>query len=151
MKKIAILSDTHGLLRDEVRNELEKADIIIHAGDINTAVIVDELKSYGKLYIVRGNNDKEWACDLPQFIKVEIEGIRFLIVHNKKDIPKDLTEIDVVIYGHSHKYEEKEVDGIFMLNPGSCGKRRFDLEISMCYMKANQGQYEVEKIVIEHK
>lgn len=84
MKRIAILSDTHGLLRDEVKEELKQADIILHAGDINTQAIVDELKSYGTLYVVRGNNDKEWAKNMPEQLNVTIEGLRFFIIHNKK-------------------------------------------------------------------
>ncbi|WP_206458117.1 metallophosphoesterase family protein [Anaerovorax sp. IOR16] len=151
MKRIAIISDTHGLLRDEVKEELEASDIVIHAGDINTDSIVQELKGYGELYIVRGNNDKDWAEYLPKLLAVTIEGVQFLIVHNKKDIPENLTDIDVVIYGHSHKYDEKVRDGILLLNPGSCGKRRFDLEISMCRMYIDQDSYTYEKIILPQK
>jgi putative phosphoesterase len=130
MKKIAILSDTHGLLRPEVQMELSTADCIIHSGDINTPAIVETMRSYGETYIVRGNNDKEWAEGLPLSLTVTVDGVRFFIVHNKKDVPKNLTDLDVVVYGHSHKYAEQMIDGVLWLNPGSCGKRRFDLEIT---------------------
>lgn len=150
MKRIAVLSDTHGLLRDEVKEELKQADIILHAGDINTQKIVDEMGAFAPLYIVRGNNDKEWAEAIPKTCTVTIEGVTFFLVHNKKDIPKDLTDVDVIIFGHSHKYEEKEVDGIQMLNPGSCGKRRFDLEITMSRMIVDGDTFKIEKIVIPH-
>lgn len=148
MKRVSILSDTHGLLRDEVKAELATSDIIIHAGDINTDSMVQELKGYGELYVVQGNNDKDWADYLPKILNITIEGVRFLIVHNKKDIPKNLVDIDVIIYGHSHKYDAKVSDGILLLNPGSCGKRRFDLEITMCRMCVDQGSYEYEKIIV---
>lgn len=148
MKRIAILSDTHGLLRDEVKEELKHADIILHAGDINTQAIVDELKSYGTLYVVRGNNDKEWANNMPEQLNVTIEGLRFFIIHNKKEIPKDLKEVDVIVYGHSHKYDVNEESGVLMLNPGSCGKRRFGLEITMCRMIVEDGKYSLEKVNI---
>ena len=148
MKRIAILSDTHGLLRDEVKEELKQADIILHAGDINTQAIVDELKSYGTLYVVRGNNDKEWAKNMPEQLNVTIEGLRFFIIHNKKEIPKDLKEVDVIVYGHSHKYDVNEESGVLMLNPGSCGKRRFGLEITMCRMIVEDGTYSLEKVNI---
>ena len=59
--KLAILSDTHVLLRPEVVEYLKTADAILHSGDINRQAIVDELRQYVPLYIVRGNNDKEWA------------------------------------------------------------------------------------------
>lgn len=151
MKRIAILSDTHGLLREEVKDELKLADIIIHAGDINTQTIVDELKSFAPLFIVRGNNDKEWAKDMPEQLLITIEGLRFFIVHNKKEIPKDLGDVDVIVYGHSHKYDVKEEKDILMINPGSCGKRRFDLEITMCRMMVKEREYTLEKIILSQE
>lgn len=151
MTHIAILSDTHGLLRGHVKAELAAADCIIHAGDINTPTIVETLQEYGTAYIVRGNNDKEWAEDLPQSLTVAIDGVRFFIVHNKKDVPKDLTDVDVVVYGHSHRYSAEVVDGVLWLNPGSCGKRRFDLEITMCRMTVDNGSYQFERVVLPHE
>ncbi len=148
MKRVVILSDTHGLLREEVKKELSKADAILHAGDINTQKIVDEIKTYAPLTVVRGNNDKEWAEAIRETEYVTIEGVRFFLVHNKKDIPKDLSDVDVVIYGHSHKYEERKEEDILYLNPGSCGKRRFGLEICFCIMEIEEGTYHFEKIVI---
>ena len=77
MKRIVILSDTHGLLRPEVLGYLSQADAIIHGGDINTQAIVDTLQGFAPLYIVRGNNDKEWVEDLPHSLTFTIESIRF--------------------------------------------------------------------------
>lgn len=150
MKHIAILSDTHGLLRKEVRAHLSVADCIIHAGDIDNSLIYHEMERLGEMYVVRGNNDKNWAENLPESITVTIEGVCFLIVHNKKYVPEDLSNIDVVIYGHSHKYSQEMIDGVLFLNPGSCGKRRFDLELTMCGMTVNAGQYQFEKISIPY-
>lgn len=56
--KLAILSDTHGLLRPQVVEHLKTADAILHGGDINKPAIVEQLQQYAPLYIVRGNNDK---------------------------------------------------------------------------------------------
>lgn len=148
--RIVILSDTHGLLRPEVLAALEGADAIVHSGDINTQTIVDTLKSYAPLYIVRGNNDKEWAEGLPHDLRFTLAGARFYMVHNKKDIPADLRDVDVVVYGHSHKWAQEERDGVLWLNPGSCGKRRFDQEITFCVMTARDGAYQVEKVIIPH-
>ena len=151
MKRIVILSDTHGLLRPEVLDYLANADAIIHGGDINTQAIVDTLQGFIPLYIVRGNNDKEWAEGLPQSITLTIEDVRFFVVHNKRDIPADLSDIDVVVYGHSHKYVCEDQDGVLWLNPGSCGRRRFDQEITMAVMTADDGQFQVEKVTIPHE
>ena len=147
MKQIAILSDTHGLLRENVMDELVEADCFIHAGDMDTPYIIESIRRLGETYAVRGNNDKEWAVDLPKSITITIEGVRFFIVHNKKDIPKYLTDVDVVVYGHSHKYSAEIIKGVLFLNPGSCGKRRFNLEITMCRMTVEAGEYQYEKVI----
>ena len=149
MKHIAIISDTHGLLRPEVIACLESADVILHAGDINTQAIVDTLRTYADAYIVRGNNDKEWAELIPATLTFQIEDIRFFLVHNKKEVPKDLTGIDAVIFGHSHKYFEQTIDGRLWLNPGSCGKRRFDQEITLAILTVDGSALSVERIVIQ--
>lgn len=149
--KIAILSDTHGLLRPEVVEQLKNADAILHGGDINKQSIVDELRQYAPLYVVRGNNDKEWAEEIPHDLTVTLEGVTFYMVHNKKEVPADLSGLDVVVFGHSHKYVEEEKDGVWWLNPGSCGPRRFHQEITMMMVEVADGQIRVEKIDIPHE
>ena len=64
-KRIAVLSDTHGLLRPEVLDAIAGCDAIIHSGDINKPEIIDRLKEIAPVYVVRGNNDKEWAEFIP--------------------------------------------------------------------------------------
>ena len=148
MKHIAIISDTHGMLREHVMAELTSADCVIHAGDIDTLDIMISLQQHGDVYAVRGNNDKEWTQMIPKSLSVQIEGVRFFIVHNKKDVPKNLTDVDVVIYGHSHKFATEVVDQVLYLNPDSCGKRRFNLELTMCRMTVDDGHYHYEKVLI---
>ena len=89
--KLAILSDTHGLLRSEVRKHLKTVDAILHGGDINKQAIVNQLQQYAPLYIVRGNNDKEWAEDLPHDLTVTLEGVTFFLVHNRKESARHAT------------------------------------------------------------
>lgn len=149
--KLAILSDTHGLLRPQVLAQLNQVDAIFHGGDINRPDIVETLRQYAPLYLVRGNNDKEWAAQLPHDLTVTLEGVTFCMVHNKKELPADLTGVDVVIYGHSHKYAQEEKDGILWLNPGSCGPRRFHQDITMAIMELKNGAIQVEKIQIPHE
>ena len=149
--KLAILSDTHGLLRPEVLNYLKTADAILHGGDINRQSIVDELRQYAPLYIVRGNNDKEWAKAIPHDLTVTLGGVTFYMVHNKKEVPANLSGVDVVVFGHSHKYAQEEKGGMLWLNPGSCGPRRFHQEITMMMADVSNGTIQVEKITIPHK
>ena len=146
--KIAILSDTHGLLRPEVTEHLKTAGAILHAGDINRQAVVEELRRYAPLYVVRGNNDKGWAEAIPHDLTVRLGGVSFFLVHNKKELPADLGGVDVVVFGHSHRYVQENKDGILFLNPGSCGPRRFHQEITMMLAEAEDGEISVEKILI---
>ena len=149
--KLAILSDTHGLLRPQVAERLKGADAILHGGDINTQGIVDELRRYAPLHVVRGNNDKDWAEVIPHDLTVTLGGVTFYLVHNKREVPAELPGVDVVVYGHSHKYAAEEKDGRLWLNPGSCGPRRFHQEITMMLAEVGDGEIRVEKICIPHE
>lgn len=153
MKKIGILSDTHGLLRPEVLNILQGCDAILHGGDINRQDIIDTLEKTAPLYVVRGNNDKEWAEKLPEFLDFSLFGLHMCMTHKKKELPKDLHDYDLVIYGHSHKYEEKREGTTLLLNPGSCGPRRFNQEITMAVLNvSDQGQIQkICRIDIPHR
>lgn len=148
MKKIGIVSDTHGLLRPEVLEILADCDVIFHGGDINRPEIVEELQKIAPLYVVRGNNDKEWAEAIPHDLTAAVEGLTFYMVHNKKEAAKNLEGIDIVLFGHSHKYTETMIENRLWLNPGSCGRRRFHQEITMAVMTVEGRAYQVEKIVI---
>ena len=149
--KLAILSDTHGLLRPEVVEQLKTADAILHGGDINKQSVVDELRQYAPLYVVRGNNDKEWAEEIPHDLTIALGGVTFYMVHNKKELPAKLDGVDVVVFGHSHKYVQEEKEGLLWLNPGSCGPRRFHQEITMMMAEVGEGKIRVEKLSIPHE
>ena len=149
--KLAILSDTHGLLRPEVLKYLNSSDTILHAGDINSQAVADQLAAIAPLYTVRGNNDKEWAEAIPHDLTVTLGGVTFCVVHNRKEVPADLSGVDAVVFGHSHKYAEEERDGRLWLNPGSCGPRRFRQEITLMMAEAEDGTLRVEKITIPHE
>lgn len=140
--KIAVLSDTHGLLRPGVLEIISDCDAVVHAGDINSQKIIDEMQTAAKpgtpFYIVRGNNDKEWAEKLPCHEEFVIDGIRFYMVHNKKDLPVDTGRSQIVVFGHSHRYLEEVRDGQLWLNPGSCGKRRFNQDITMAVIDTEE-------------
>ena len=147
MKRIPILSDTHGTLRPEVKARLREADVIIHAGDLDTPEIAEALYSYGRdTYIVRGNNDWWLTPHLPSSLRFTVEEVRFFVTHNVRDVPKQLKGVDVVVYGHSHRYSVEAREGVLWLNPGSCGRRRFDPELTFCMMEADAGRYHLEQV-----
>lgn len=153
--KIGIISDTHGLLRPEVIEQLKGCRLILHAGDINRQEILDKLEQIAPVLVVRGNNDKEWAEDIPYLQSIVCEGFHILMCHKKKDLPDDLSDVDLVVYGHSHKYADQLEKGVRWLNPGSCGPRRFNQEITMAVMELKENAqggctYEIQRIDIPH-
>lgn len=138
MKRIGVLSDTHGKLREEVVEILRGCDVILHAGDINTPKVMESLREIAPLYIVRGNADKEWAEGLPESLTEEICGLRVFMVHNKKYLPKEIGNFDLMVFGHSHKYEERREGNCLFLNPGSCGPRRFSQPVTMAVVEVEE-------------
>lgn len=98
--------------------------------------------------MIRGNNDKEWAEQLPHDLTVRMEGRKIFMVHNRKEIENLPEDADIVIFGHSHKYFEQVIDGRLWLNPGSCGKRRFGQEISLAVLTVDGKDYQVRKILL---
>ena len=117
----------------------------------NSQAILDELAGIAPVHVVRGNNDKEWAEAIPHALTFTLDGMTFYMIHNKKEVPADLSGVDVVVFGHSHKYLQKEKDGILWLNPGSCGPRRFHQEITMMMAEIADGHIQVTKITIPHE
>ena len=138
MIKIGILSDTHGLLRPEAVQALQGCDAILHGGDINRQEILDRLEQIAPVYVVRGNNDKEWAEHLPLFLDVTLYGLHIYMTHKKRDLPGGLTGYDLVVYGHSHRYEQKTEGRTNLINPGSCGPRRFNQDITLAMAEISE-------------
>ena len=140
--RIAVLSDTHGMLRREVVAELQDCSHILHAGDIVKETDLDELRLYGSIYAVRGNNDvwQDGLRDLAQVLRFEIGGVTFLMTHDRYDIPRNLEGVQAVIFGHSHRYSEVWQDGRLWLNPGSCGRSRFGSDVTMAKLTIRGGR-----------
>ena len=143
--KIAVISDTHNLMREEVIEHFKDCDAILHAGDIAKPEIIDELEKFAPLYLVRGNADKEWAEHIPYTLEFELYGKKFFMTHKKKDVPENV-EADVVICGHSHKYVESFENERLFLNPGSCGPRRFTQPITMAILTIGEENNALEQM-----
>jgi len=151
--KIAIISDTHELLRPEVVQILKTCEVILHGGDLSSQQILNTLKEIAPVFVVRGNNDKAWAENLKKELEITLYGVRIYMVHDKQHRKKDFNEIDLFIYGHSHKYEQKTIDGVLYLNPGSCGPRRFRLPVTMAILEIAEDSkdWQVKKIDLTEK
>lgn len=149
--KIGVISDTHNLLRPEVLSTLSEVDLILHGGDIAEKKILDQLYAIAPVYAVKGNNDKEWAEGLPVFLDMEIGGIRIYMTHKKKETPDDTEPYDLIIYGHSHKFEAEKKKKTVFLNPGCCGPRKSNQEITMAVVEVEDGKLKLKKIEIPHQ
>lgn len=147
--RIAVLSDTHGLLRTEVIEILNSCEVILHGGDINSPEIVSWMQDIAPLYVVRGNNDKEWTDGMPLSLEFEMFRYRFYMCHKKKDIAESVSgTCDFIIFGHSHKYEVFEEGNCTYINPGSCGPRRFLQPVTMAVLTVDDEarDFSIEKI-----
>lgn len=132
--KVGIISDTHGLLRPEAERALEGVDHIIHGGDIGRPDIIDALRRIAPVTAIRGNVDKApWAAGYPETDTLRLAGRTFLILHDRKSLHFDPAArgIDVVVSGHSHVPKAETICGVLYLNPGSAGRRRFRLPITL--------------------
>lgn len=146
--KIAVLSDTHGLLRPEVLPALQGVDSILHLGDVGDPSILDTLAAIAPLTAIRGNVDREGRCGrLPETEVVLLDGAYIYLLHNIDDLNLDpaAAKFAAVLFGHSHKAEIRRHKGVLYFNPGSCGPRRFNLAVTMGYLHLSaDGRLEAE-------
>ena len=141
--RIGVISDTHGLLRPEALAVLQGCERIIHAGDIGKPEVLDALREIAPLEVIRGNVDSDlWAAQIPERLDLQLGGLRIHVLHDLKELDQDpiAAGIAVVIAGHSHQPKIEEIDGVLYLNPGSAGRRRFKLPISLALLDIEDGQ-----------
>lgn len=134
MFRVGLISDTHGLLRPAAMDFLRGCQRIIHAGDIGGVALMEALSAVAPVTAVRGNNDRgEAFADLPQTATIELSGVRVHVLHDLKELAIDprAQGVHVVVSGHSHKPLVEEREGVLYVNPGSAGRRRFRLPISV--------------------
>ncbi len=138
---IGVISDTHGLLRPEAIEALRGSEYIIHAGDVGSPEILEQLSAIGPVTAVRGNVDKgPWSRNLPETQVLELGGISIYVLHDlsQLDLKPEAAGFSVVVSGHSHAAKQETREGVLYFNPGSAGPRRFRLPVS------------VGRLVLEH-
>jgi len=149
---IGLISDTHGLARPEALEALRDVDLIIHAGDIGKAEVLDALKPVAPLHAIKGNNDRGgWAKKLPDTKTISIGGTKLFLIHNVNDLDFDPSRrgVAAVISGHSHKPSIVERDGVLFVNPGSAGPRRFKLSVAVGKLRIADGRLKAEIIELD--
>ncbi|KMY03848.1 metallophosphoesterase [Pseudomonas syringae KCTC 12500] len=138
--KVGVISDTHGLLRPEAIAALQGCAQIIHAGDIGSQDIVEQLTAIAPLHIVRGNNDMDadWAKPIADHLRFDIDGWQVLLVHDIADVPALVDDsVKLVVTGHSHKPLIDWRGDTLYLNPGSAGRRRFKLPVTLALLEVS--------------
>lgn len=131
---VGIISDTHGLLRPEAVEALRGSELILHAGDVGSAEVLERLRGIAPVIAVRGNVDRSaWAEKLPETAAVEAGMQQVWMLHDiaALDINPAAGGFGIVIYGHSHQPAQRTKGNVIYLNPGSAGPRRFHLPISL--------------------
>jgi len=132
--RLGVISDTHGLLRPQAIAALRGSDLIIHAGDVGNAVVLEGLGEIARTFAIRGNVDKgAWAARLPSTDIVEVGALMFYVLHNiaELDLDAPTAGFGAVVFGHSHRPSIETRDGVLYLNPGAAGPRRFNLPVTV--------------------
>jgi uncharacterized protein len=152
VKRIGLISDTHGLLRKEALEPLRGSELILHAGDVGKPEILEELRKIAPVVAVRGNVDTEaWAQALPETAVAEAGSVLIYMLHDVKslDLSPAASGFHIVVSGHSHKPGKMERDGVLYINPGSAGPRRFQLPVTVALLRLEQAPWEVEFVDLE--
>ena len=147
--RLAVLSDTHGLLRPEVLAACCGVDHILHAGDVGDPEILTRLAEVAPITAIRGNIDTHGLCAaLPPTEMLEFGGTTVYMIHSLADLDIDpvAAGVQVVVSGHSHKPAEERRKSVLYLNPGSVGPRRFRLPVAMSYLRIEDKEIEVEHV-----
>ncbi len=138
MVRVVALADTHAPRRwtscpPAVAEQLRRADVILHAGDVCTAAVLDELSAYAPVLAVIGNNDgpdvAAWGA--APTLQAELDGLRIAMIHDSGPAPgrprrlrRRFPDAGLVVFGHSHMPLDLAEAGIRIFNPGSPSDRR---------------------------
>ncbi|HUU34222.1 MAG TPA: metallophosphoesterase family protein [Vicinamibacterales bacterium] len=140
---VGVISDTHGLLRPEAVAALHGVDLILHAGDVGPAEILDQLRQIAPTTAVRGNVDTAiWTTALPISDVISVGGLELYMLHDRTALDLDpvAAGFAAVIFGHSHRPGAEMRDGVLHLNPGSAGPRRFTLPVTIARLTIAHGR-----------
>jgi len=136
--RVAVLADTHAPRRwrgcpPRVAEHLRHADLILHAGDVCTASVLDELAQYAPLVAVLGNNDgpdiAAWGA--AETAELDLDGLSVAMMHDSGPsagrlvrMRKRFPAAALVVFGHSHIPLDQSAGDLRIFNPGSPTDRR---------------------------
>jgi len=144
MKRIGVISDTHGHLDPKVLDLFKGVDHILHAGDIGLPWLILELQDIAPVTAVLGNNDE--GLEFKDTELLQFDGRKFLL-HHVVDVKAPDEKIkrriirdnpDVVVFGHTHKRFCEKMGETLYFNPGYAGKPRFNLARSVAILSCDE-------------
>lgn len=134
---ILVLADTHirrcssRTMPPRVRELADVADLILHAGDIVVAEVLEDLRGHAPVRAVLGNNDRELVGHLPESVELNLAGVHVAMLHDSGPrrgrtarMRRRFPDADLVVFGHSHIPWDTVDDGQVLFNPGSPTERR---------------------------
>jgi len=159
--KVVVLADTHAPRRwrscpPRVAEHLRGADLIVHAGDVCTAAVLDELAGYAPVRAVCGNNDGPdvVAWGAPETLELDLDGLRVAMVHDsgpaagRNDrMRRRFPAADLVVFGHSHIPLDSVDGGVRIFNPGSPTDRRRQPHGTLGVLQIRSGRLQQARIV----
>jgi uncharacterized protein len=150
IKSLALISDTHGLLRDSVAEALKRFDLIVHAGDVGPRSLLQRLETIAPVVAVRGNVDQELAS-LPSTELISVNHQLIYVLHDLSllDLDPATVGLAMVVSGHSHQPKITRKRGVLYVNPGSIGPRRFRLPVSFAKMDFEERKFVVELVHLD--
>ena len=130
---IGLISDTHipdraRQIPEKVLESFENVDLIIHAGDLTTRAVIDELEKIAPVVAIQGNMDRVAGLDLPKAQVIEAEGMKIGVAHGEVYPRADTQQLlyfakelnaNILVTGHSHQPKIEQVEDVLLLNPGS--------------------------------
>lgn len=145
---VGLVADTHGLFRPALEALLTGVEMILHAGDVGSPEVLRQLRRIAPVTAVCGNADNSIPgfC-LPGVEKLELFGLRVLLTHVLGAPDYTLPEVEraiaayrprLVVHGHTHHPDFHLQNGVFYVNPGSCGPRRQDLPITCAVLTVTE-------------
>ncbi|MFN2572667.1 MAG: metallophosphoesterase family protein [Gemmatimonadales bacterium] len=146
--RLGVISDTHGVLREEVFDVFREVDHILHGGDIGNFDLIVQLEAIAPVTAVYGNSDGlEIRAKLPQVAELELDGFAIVVTHGDQlgsPTPAKLhaafPSAEIIIYGHSHRPLLELVDKtITVINPGGAGAPRFGIPPSVGILELEAG------------
>jgi putative phosphoesterase len=155
----AIIADTHISRRAKALPEaliphLQRADLVVHAGDLMDPAHLDELAAYAPVKAVRGNLDPP-DLDLPETLEFEFGGARVAMIHDSgrrqgrwTRLRRRFPDARVVIFGHSHIPWLEDEDGLMLLNPGSPTDKRRQPRHTFALFRAEEGRVTAEIVAL---